>query len=98
MLGTIGEENRLEDTVISESVNLVHRISAIARKMNIDFIFSDTFYELISENKFDFAHLGTTAVKGKSQPITIYTCSKQKESPKLSYNSEINSKKGEANE
>ena len=98
LLGTIGEENRLEDTVISESVNLVHRISAIARKMNIDFIFSDTFYELVSENKFDFAHLGTTAVKGKSQPITIYTCSKQKESPKLSYNSEINSKKGEVNE
>lgn len=94
LLGTIGEENRLEDTVISESVNLVRRISAIAKKMNIDFIFSDTFYELISENKFDFAHLGTTAVKGKSQPITIYTCSKQKETTKLSYNS----KKGEDDE
>ena len=82
VLGTIGEEGRLDDTVISESVSLVARLSAVARNMGINFLFSDTFYNLISENNYDFAQLGQTVIKGKSQPITIYTCSKKKEKNK----------------
>jgi class 3 adenylate cyclase len=78
VLGTIGEEGRLDDTVISESVSLVARLSAVARNMGINFLFSDTFYNLISENNYDFAQLGQTVIKGKSQPITIYTCSKKR--------------------
>lgn len=74
LLGTIGEKHRLEDTVISDGVNLVARLSDVAKKMNVDFIFSDDFYRIISENQFDFAQLGVTDIKGKSQPVTLYTC------------------------
>ena len=74
LLGTIGEENRLDDTVISETVNVVSRLSKVAKTYNVDFVFSDEVFNIIRENKFDFAQLGITTIKGKSQPLSIYTC------------------------
>ena len=74
LLGTIGEENRLDDTVISETVNVVSRLSEVAKTYNVDFVFSDEVFNIIRENKFDFAQLGITTIKGKSQPLSIYTC------------------------
>lgn len=77
LLGTIGEEHRLNDTVISEAVNVVSRLSDVAKTYNVDFVFSDEVFNIIRENKFDFAQLGITTIKGKSQPLSIYTCTKK---------------------
>lgn len=77
LLGTIGEEHRLNDTVISEAVNVVSRLSEVAKTYNVDFVFSDEVFNIIRENKFDFAQLGITTIKGKSQPLSIYTCTKK---------------------
>ena len=77
LLGTIGEEHRLNDTVISEAVNVASRLSEVAKTYNVDFVFSDEVFNIIRENKFDFAQLGITTIKGKSQPLSIYTCTKK---------------------
>lgn len=78
LLGTIGEENRLDDTVISESVNIVARLATVAKKYNVDFVFSDEMFYLIRENYFDFSQLGITTIKGKSNPLSIYTCTEKR--------------------
>ena len=77
LLGTIGEKNRLDDAVISEAVNVVSRLSEVAKIYNVDFVFSDEVFNIIRENKYDFSQLGITTIKGKSQPLSIYTCTKK---------------------
>ena len=71
LLGTIGEENRIEDAVISEAVNVVSRLSQEARKLNVDFLFSDDLFNIVKGNDFDFSQLGISSIKGKSRPISV---------------------------
>ena len=52
-------------------------VSDVAKTYNVDFVFSDEVFNIIRENKFDFAQLGITTIKGKSQPLSIYTCTKK---------------------
>lgn len=77
LLGTIGEKNRLDDTVVSENVNIVSRLSNVSKNLNVDFVFSDEVFSLISELRYDFSQLGISSIKGKSRPIPIYTCTKR---------------------
>ena len=73
IIGTIGEENRLDDTVISDTVNTSSRIETVCEKLDKTIIVSQELVDRIGNAKdFELERLEDVAVKGKEKPLQIY--------------------------
>lgn len=75
IIGTIGEENRLDDTVISDTVNTSARIESVCEQLNKKIIISQSLYSRLKDdlvNTINFTELDAINVKGKNQPLTLY--------------------------
>jgi len=73
MLGTIGEEKRMESTVISDAVNVAQRIERMTRLFGVSLIVSERVAGRTGgdENR-NIRHLGRVKVKGKKEPLSLY--------------------------
>ncbi|SKA38240.1 Adenylate cyclase, class 3 [Enhydrobacter aerosaccus] len=73
MLGTIGERDRMDCTVISDAVNLASRVEQLTKNYNVSPLLSQDTYERLSDRH---AHairpIDIVIVKGKTRPVTIY--------------------------
>jgi len=75
MLGTIGEDRRMDSTVISDTVNTASRLEGLTKKYGRDILVSgDTVDAAARERGADYAFefLGEELVKGKTKPVAVY--------------------------
>jgi class 3 adenylate cyclase/HAMP domain-containing protein len=73
MLGTIGEEKRMEGTVISDAVNLAARMEDLTKLYGtLIIVSSDTLNHLENPSDYNYRFLDRVMVKGKKQWVDIF--------------------------
>ncbi len=73
VLGTIGEAERMEGTVISDDVNLAFRLEDTTKLMGAPVIFSvATLQRLSDPTRYQIRFLGKLAMKHRDEPVSIY--------------------------
>lgn len=73
MLGTIGEHDRMETTVISDTVNIASRMEQMTKTFGSSIIISHQMYDLMKDHsEFETRNLGPVIVKGKKKKMGLY--------------------------
>jgi len=73
MLGTIGEDERMDGSVISDAVNLGSRMEGLTKIYGVSVIISkETLNKLKDPAHYHIRFLDKVQVKGKNRPISIY--------------------------
>ena len=72
MLGTVGEAERMEGTVISDTVNLASRIEGITRPLGTHVLASDDAVRDVDLTVLPRRALGRVRVKGRKQHIDLW--------------------------
>lgn len=72
ILGTIGEMERMESTVISDAVNLGSRLEGLTKHYGVSILLSQpTIEKLTSLQDYHYRRIDKVRVKGKEQFITV---------------------------
>lgn len=72
ILGIVGTENRMEDTVIGNVVNTAFKMDEQCKEFGITTIISEDLLQVTDVNPMWLRNLGNIAVKGKSHRIKVY--------------------------
>jgi class 3 adenylate cyclase/FixJ family two-component response regulator len=74
MLGTVGATNRMDSTVIGDSVNLASRVESLTKSYGVSMLITqNTFLKLIAQNtSYATRNIGRVRVKGKLDLVTIH--------------------------
>jgi adenylate cyclase len=73
IIGTGGAADRMDTTVIGDSVNIAFRLEALAPKFNTDIVISvQTLHQAEAEGLFEYRLLDWVRVKGRKTPIEVY--------------------------
>jgi len=73
MLGAVGGLNRMDSTVISDSVNLASRLEGLTRDYHAPLLISEyTLYGLQDPSRYRIRFIDRILVKGKSHPQAVY--------------------------
>ncbi|HTX03954.1 MAG TPA: adenylate/guanylate cyclase domain-containing protein [Candidatus Acidoferrales bacterium] len=73
MLGTIGESERMDGTVIADAVNLASRVEGLTKNYGAAVLLTEqTRARLTDPSRYALRHLGRVAVKGKARGVGLY--------------------------
>jgi adenylate cyclase len=73
IIGTVGSNDRMDTTVIGDSVNVAFRLEALAPIYNTDIVISEqTLTQANAKELFQYRLLDWVRVKGRQAPIEIY--------------------------
>lgn len=73
MIGTIGEEERMQSTVISDAVNLASRMESLTKVYGVKIIMSmSTLSQLDNPQIYHCRFLGRIRVRGKQFPVALF--------------------------
>lgn len=73
ILGIVGENERLDSTVISDAVNIAARLQELTKTYACVAIISDTtFCQLSPTLKEDLPYLDRVCLRGRNEPVCIY--------------------------
>jgi adenylate cyclase len=73
IIGTVGSDDRMDTTVIGDSVNIAFRLEALAPKYNTDIVISaQTLHQAEAKDLFEYRLLDWVRVKGRISSIEIY--------------------------
>ncbi|MCG9875561.1 MAG: response regulator [Leptospiraceae bacterium] len=73
ILGTIGEEKRIQTTVIGDTVNIAARIEGLTKDAGRSLLVSgDTIHQLTNKEKYLFNLVPKTEIRGKLEGIEVY--------------------------
>jgi two-component system sensor histidine kinase ChiS len=71
MLGTLGEPDRFDATVISDAVNLASRIEGASKQLGAKLLVSRATYEMLTPAAFEARGLGRVQVKGREGFVEV---------------------------
>jgi len=75
IMGITGDENRMDATTISDSVNSASRIENLTKHYGASILLSEVSLKKLDDpTSFLLRYLGEVQVKGKLKPLKIYEC------------------------
>lgn len=72
MLGTLGNDNRMDSTVIGDTVNLASRLEGLTKYYGCPLIVSDDVARFLDPTHFMLRELDLVAVKGREQAVSVH--------------------------